>query len=145
MTDPKSEDKPFIWPTRVYWEDTDAGGVVYHASYLRFMERARTEWLRALGFDQSRLRADTGLAMLVRDMQIDFHAPARLDDVLDVTVQIECARAASLIFRQSVLRRESPQRPLVQASVRIACVDVDRMRPAPLPAELLQRIFQKSV
>ena len=134
------ENKPFIWPTRVYWEDTDAGGVVYHAAYLHFMERARTEWLRALGVDQSRLRADTGLAMMVRDMQLDFRAPARLDDALDVTVRLLRRRAASLVFGQSVCHSATPGEPLVQASVRIACVDVDRMRPAPLPAQLLQRI-----
>ncbi|MGB8636069.1 MAG: tol-pal system-associated acyl-CoA thioesterase [Rhodanobacteraceae bacterium] len=140
MTDSMPESKPFIWPARVYWEDTDAGGVVYHAAYLHFMERARTEWLRALGVDQSRLRADTGLAMMVRDMQLDFRAPARLDDALDVTVQLLRRRPASLVFGQSVCHSGRPGEPLVQASVRIACVDVDRMRPAPLPAQLLQRI-----
>lgn len=140
MPDPAAVQNPFIWPARVYWEDTDAGGVVYHAAYLCFLERARTEWLRALGVDQGRLRADTGLAMMVRDMQIDFRAPARLDDVLNVSVNLDSIRAASLTFQQSVVRCEAPDLPLVQASVRIACVDVDRMRPAPLPADLLQRI-----
>ena len=71
---------PFHWPVRVYWEDTDAGGVVYHASYLRFLERARSEWLRAIGIDQSVLRTATGLGFVVKDMQIDFVRPALLDD-----------------------------------------------------------------
>src|SRR5690606_20285001 len=77
---------PFSWPTRVYWEDTDAGGVVYHAQYLAFLERARTEWLRALGYGQEPLRVDHGLVFAVRAMRIDFRAPARLDDALDVSV-----------------------------------------------------------
>lgn len=140
MSATASANKPFIWPTRVYWEDTDAGGVVYHAAYLCFMERARTEWLRALGIDQSRLRADTGLAMMVRGMQIDFLAPARLDDALNVSVQPGRIRAASLVFEQTVSRADVPGTTLVQASVRIACVDVDKMRPAPLPRDLLERI-----
>ena len=130
----------FTWPTRVYWEDTDAGGVVYHAGYLRFMERARTEWLRALGVDQGELRRQTGLAMVVRDMQIDFFAPARLDDALEVSARPARVRAASLIFEQAVWRSDVPEKPLVQARVRVACVDADKMRPAPMPAELLQRI-----
>lgn len=130
----------FIWPTRVYWEDTDAGGVVYHAGYLRFMERARTEWLRSLGVDQSELRQRTGLAMVVRDMHIDFLAPARLDDALEVSAHPARVRAASLIFEQTIWRSGEAGSPLVQARVRVACVDADKMRPAPMPTDLLQRI-----
>ncbi len=135
-----TQSKVFVWPTRVYWEDTDAGGVVYHAAYLRFMERARSEWLRALGVDQSELRERTGLAMLVRDMQIDFHAPARLDDLLAVTAVADRVRAASMVFAQTVARHEAPDDVLVAARVRVACVDVACMRPAPLPRELLREL-----
>jgi len=125
---------PFDWPVRVYWEDTDAGGVVYHASYVRFLERARTEWMRALGVDQSAFREATGLAFMVRDMQIDFLKPALLDDELRVTVEVKERRAASILFNQSVVRTDGTA--LIRASVRVACVDLRQMRPAPIPADL---------
>lgn len=131
---------PFVWTTRVYWEDTDAGGVVYHAAYLRFMERARTEWLRALGVDQGRWREQTGLGMVVRDMQIDFHAPARLDDSLDVSAEPLRVGAASLVLAQTVVLAGGAGQALVQARVRVACVDVAEMRAAPLPGDLRQRL-----
>ena len=125
----------FSWPVRVYWEDTDAGGVVYHASYLRFLERARTEWLRALGVDQLALKQSSGLAFLVRDMQIDFLRPALLDDELSVTVVVMQRRAASILFTQTVVRADGTC--LVRAHVRVACVDIRHMRPAQIPADLL--------
>lgn len=132
-----SESSPstFVWPVRVYWEDTDAGGVVYHASYLRFMERARSEWMRALGVDQSRFKESTGLAFMVRDMQIDFLKAALLDDELSVTVEVQDRRAASILFGQTVSRKGGDD--LVRATVRVACVDTRRMRAAPIPAELI--------
>ena len=126
---------PFSWPVRVYWEDTDAGGVVYHASYLRFMERARSEWLRAQGVDQSALREATGLAFMVRSMQLDFLRPALLDDELAVTVVVKEWRSASILFSQAIGRAGGAE--LVRAQVRIACVDLNRMRPAPIPADLI--------
>ncbi|MFC5743862.1 tol-pal system-associated acyl-CoA thioesterase [Dyella tabacisoli] len=124
----------FRWPVRVYWEDTDAGGVVYHASYLRFMERARSEWLRGLGIDQSTFKERTGLAFLVREMQIDFLKAALLDDELSVTVAVKDRRAASILFTQTISRADGTQ--LIRAQVRVACVDVSRMRPAQIPAGL---------
>ncbi len=130
---------PFSWPVRVYWEDTDAGGVVYHASYLRFMERARTEWLRALGVDQLAFKQTTGLAFLVRDMQIDFLKAALLDDELAVTVEVKERRAASILFTQTVARADGSC--LIRANVRVACVDVDQMRPAPIPADISSLIW----
>lgn len=130
---------PFSWRIRVYWEDTDAGGVVYHAGYLRFMERARSEWLRVVGVDQGQLSDTLGLGFMVRDMHIDFLAPARLDDELDVTVEVETMRAASLVFAQSV-RHAGSGRELIRASVRVACVDLRRMRPTPIPDDLMARI-----
>lgn len=130
---------PFSWRIRVYWEDTDAGGVVYHAGYLCFMERARSEWLRALGVDQTRLREETGLGFVVRGMQIDFLAPARLDDELDVTVEILQRRAVSLVFVQRVTR-VADGRELIRAQVRAACVDIAGMRPVPIPDAIKARI-----
>jgi acyl-CoA thioester hydrolase len=127
--------QPFSWPVRVYWEDTDAGGVVYHASYLRFMERARTEWMRSLGVDQTRFREQTGLAFMVRDMQIDFLRAALLDDELAVTVEVKERRAASILFAQTITRADGSC--LIRAAVRVACVDLVRMRAAPIPNDLI--------
>jgi acyl-CoA thioester hydrolase len=128
----------FCWPVRVYWEDTDAGGVVYHASYLRFLERARTEWLRALGVDQLALKQTSGLAFLVRDMQIDFLRPALLDDELSVTVFVMQRRAASILFTQTVVRADGTC--LIRANVRVACVDIRHMLPTRIPADLMARL-----
>ncbi len=127
--------EPFAWLVRVYWEDTDAGGVVYHASYVRFLERARTEWMRALGVDQMGFKRQTGLAFLVRDMQIDFLKPALLDDELSVTVEVKERRAASILFNQTITRADGSC--LIRASVRVACVDLQRMRPAAIPPDLI--------
>lgn len=126
---------PFSWKVRVYWEDTDAGGVVYHAGYLRFMERARTEWMRALGVDQMAYKQATGLAFMVRDMQIDFLKPALLDDELVVTVGVKERRAASILFTQTIMKTDGSC--LIRAGVRVACVDLARMRPAPIPSDLI--------
>ena len=133
MTEP-AQKPPFCWPVRVYWEDTDAGGVVYHASYLRFMERARSEWLRELGIDQLAFKQATGLAFLVREMHIDFLQAALLDDELSVTVEVKQRRAASILFDQSITRADGCR--LISAEVRVACVDVQRMRAVPIPTDL---------
>lgn len=132
---PAAATDPFQWAVRVYWEDTDAGGVVYHASYLRFMERARTEWLRGLGISQSAVKESTGLAFLVREMQIDFLRAALLDDELAVSVEVKERRAASILFAQTIRRADGVE--LVRAKVRVACVDVNRMRPVQIPADLI--------
>jgi acyl-CoA thioester hydrolase len=130
---------PFRWPTRVYWEDTDAGGVVYHASYLRFLERARTEYLRHLGIEQEALRKDNNVVFVVRDIAIGFLKPARLDDLLDVSVALVGRRPASLMFQQQILRK-SDGLLLVEASVRAACVDAAGFRPRPIPDGLFVEI-----
>ena len=130
---------PFRWSVRVYWEDTDAGGVVYHASYLRFLERARTEYLRHLGIEQEGLRKDNNVVFVVRDIAIGFHKPARLDDVLGVTVALVERRPASLVFQQQILR-ESDAAVLVQARVRAACVEAATFRPRPIPDGLFVEI-----
>jgi acyl-CoA thioester hydrolase len=123
----------FSWPTRVYWEDTDAGGVVYHAQYLAFLERARTEWLRARGKGQERLRAEHDLVFAVRAMRIDFRNPARLDDALQVTVALRDCRRASLVIAQSIHRGEAL---LLDAEVRVAALSAATFRPRPIPQPL---------
>lgn len=126
----------FSWPARVYWEDTDGGGVVYHASYLRFLERARTEWLRSLGFSQTRLAAEPGIVFAVTTLTIDFRRPARLDDALEVSCEPQPGGAASLLFRQEI-HRSAPQRVLlVSARVKVACVNATTFRPQRLPEAL---------
>ena len=123
----------FSWPTRVYWEDTDAGGVVYHAQYLAFLERARSEWLRARGVAQDRLRVEHDLVFAVRAMRIDFRAPARLDDLLDVSVAVRDCRKASLVFSQAIHRGGAL---LLDAEVRVAALRASDFRPRPIPQSL---------
>jgi acyl-CoA thioester hydrolase len=123
---------PHIWPVRVYFEDTDAGGVVYYANYLKFAERGRTEMLRAAGFDHVRILAELGVQFVVRGCKFDYAVPARLDDVLEVRSRVATMSGASFTIRQEIFR--SGQR-LVEADLRLACVD-RLFRPARLPAEL---------
>ena len=128
---------PFIHAVRVYWEDTDAGGVVYHAQYLAFLERARTEWLRALGKGQERLRSEHDLVFAVRAMRIDFRAPARLDDRLEASVSVREVRKASLVFAQAIHRDGAL---LLDAEVRVAALRASDFRPRPLPPELFDEL-----
>ena len=125
----------FSWPTRVYWEDTDAGGVVYHAQYVAFLERARTEWLRFRGHGQEQLRHDLDLVFAVRAMQLDFLRPARLDDLLTVTVEIRTCKRASVVFSQSIRRGEEV---LLTAEVRVAVLSASSFRPKPAPDALYE-------
>lgn len=127
----------FSLPTRVYWEDTDAGGVVYHAQYLAFLERARTEWLRAQGLAQERLRAEHDLVFVVREMQLDFLKPAKLDDLLDVRAELRQCRKASFVFAQSILREGSM---LLTAMVRVAAVKASAFNPVALPDALYRQL-----
>ena len=120
----------FSFPIRVYWEDTDAGGVVYHGSYVRFLERARTEWLRAQGVGQQVLRDREDVVLVIRDMTLDFRQPARLDDELQVCVVMTRRRAASLLMTQEIVR---DGRVLVSADVRVACLTASSFTPRPLP------------
>ena len=124
----------FSFPIRVYWEDTDAGGVVYHASYLCFLERGRTEWVRALGISQHAVRASDDLVLAVRGMQNDFLRPARLDDELRVTVVLEERRSASFSVAQELFRGDEC---LVRARVRIASLRASTFKPRPLPGWML--------
>jgi len=127
----------FHLPVRVYYEDTDAGGMVYHANYLRFMERARTEWLRGLGHEQDALRQQ-GVLFIVHSVAIEFVRPARFNEMLDVSVRVEAVRGASVKVQQTIL---NPSDEIVcEATLRIACVDADTFRPRPIPETLLPEL-----
>ncbi|HYQ70721.1 MAG TPA: tol-pal system-associated acyl-CoA thioesterase [Gammaproteobacteria bacterium] len=130
----------FQWSVRVYYEDTDSGGVVYYANYLRFLERARTEWMRSLGFEQDRLLAELGLLFAVRSVRIDYLRPARFNDRLDVTVDVGRRGRASLTLEQAVLRHGETGAPLCTGTVRIACVEAETFRPLPIPDTILKEI-----
>lgn len=124
----------FSIPVHVYWEDTDAGGVVYYANYLRFMERARSDWLRAIGIDQARLQREERLQFVVVEANVRYHRPARYDDELVVSVTPGAMRRASIEMGQEVRRGDEL---LVSATVRAACIDADTLKPKPLPKRLV--------
>ena len=134
MADAKLQSRSFSFPVRVYWEDTDAGGVVYHGSYVRFLDRARCEWLRALGVEQQELKQMEDVVLAVREMHMDFLKPARLDDVLQVNVVLREQRTASFLVTQELLRGAEC---LLRAEVRLACLTASTFRPRPLPNWLL--------
>jgi len=127
----------FSFPTRVYWEDTDAGGVVYHAQYLAFLERARSEWMRAHGYGQELLRRDHALLFAVRAMQIDFLKAARLDDSLDVSDVLQECRRASAIFMQQIRRGDDL---LLTAKVRVAALAAESFTPRAIPQPLYDQL-----
>jgi acyl-CoA thioester hydrolase len=131
--------KGFTWPVRVYYEDTDAGGVVYYANYLKFFERARTEYLRALGMEQDELRARYGILFAVKSIAVDYRAPARFNDLLWVSAAPAEFRRASLNFLQAI-GRAGESEALCAATVRIACLDAVTFRPRPMPDQLLDYI-----
>lgn len=133
--------KEFLWPVRVYYEDTDSGGVVYYANYLKFMERARTEWLRSLGFEQDELREKEGVLFAVRKVGVEFRSPARFNDALQVSVQLISRGKASLVFRQEI-RSVADGRVLCDGEVKIACIDAASFRPAPIPHALLSVVSE---
>ena len=127
----------FTWPVRVYYEDTDAGGIVFYANYLKFFERARTEWLRAAGINQQELIASDGAAFVVKNARIDYHAPARLDDELTLTLTIEKLGRASVQFAQKAYKGDAL---LVEASVKVGCVDLATVRPRSLPEHVADKM-----
>jgi acyl-CoA thioester hydrolase len=131
---------PFSWPVRVYYEDTDASRVVYHAAYVKYFERARTEWLRALGFSQHRLHDELGVVFTVANIEVEFLRPGRLDDELQVVVAVEQVRGASLTFRQELYRTGEGGVPLARAQVRVGCVKVETFRPCALPQAFVQKL-----
>jgi acyl-CoA thioester hydrolase len=123
----------FSIPCRIYWEDTDAGGVVYYANYLKFMERCRTDWLRALGIDQNRLRTLRQLQFVVVSVTVDFLRPAVLNDEIVVTAELERLSGATILFKQTILRADAQ---LIDAGVRVACLDSATLKPRPIPKDL---------
>jgi acyl-CoA thioester hydrolase len=123
----------FYWPIRVYYEDTDAGGVVYHSQYLNFMERARTEWLRSLGFEQAALRSFFNVLFVVHSMQIQFKKAARFDDLLSVETQLTRLKLGSFECSQTIVRE---QEAIIQAQVKIACVNAITYKPTGIPAPI---------
>lgn len=125
----------FHWPVRVYYEDTDAAGVVYYANYLKFFERARTEWLRARGFEQDRMREEHGVVFVVSKLQVEYQRPAKFNDALRVSCVMQKCGAASMNFHQ-VAERTSDQVPLSEATVQIVCVDADSFKPSPIPTAM---------
>lgn len=127
----------FQWPVRVYYEDTDASGVAYHARYLHWFERARSEWLRACGRDHRQLAQGFGAALTVASLRIDYRQPARLDDALIATVAIASQGRASLVFEQQLLDAANPARVLAAAEVKVACVDARSFRPRAWPPDWL--------
>jgi acyl-CoA thioester hydrolase len=140
----------FRWPARVYWEDTDGGAIVYYANYLRFLERARTEWLRQYGHSQAELARSPGILFAVVSIQVDYRAPARLDDQLEITCEPRPQGAASLLFAQRIYRAQQAGKAdsngaLVEAQVRVACVDAASLRPRRLPQFLLDAVGGEAI
>ncbi len=130
--------RDFAWPVRVYYEDTDAGGVVYHANYLKFMERARTEWLRHLGFEQDRLMEAEGVIFAVRQLSLDYLKPARFNDRLEVKVILLDSRGASLSLRQTVA--DQAGQTLCRGTITVVCLDAGSLRPKRLPLSLSKEL-----
>ena len=127
----------FKWPLRVYWEDTDAGGIVFYANYLKFFERARTEWLRSLGIEQQQLKLATGGMFVVAETAIRYKRPARLDDELIVTASLQqCGQASMTIFQQALLA----ETVLCEGTIRIGWVDAASMQPARIPQIVAQNL-----
>ena len=127
----------FDWQVRVYWEDTDAGGILFYANYLKFFERTRTEWLRHLGVEQHRLRQETGGMFVVSETQVKYHRPAVLDDVLRVTARLSQAGRASLLIAQQAWREDVL---LCEGQIRIGWVNAQRMQPERIPSTILERL-----
>ena len=128
----------FVWQARVYWEDTDAGGVVYYANYLRFLERARTEWLRAKGWSQSLIQQESGLVFAVTSVTAQYRRAARLDDLLFIHCELVIDGGATMLFRQRIHRNAEDGELVLEAEVRVACVAADTFRPRRLPDALRQ-------
>ena len=127
----------YTWPVRVYWEDTDAGGIVFYANYLKFFERSRTEWLRSLGIAQQRLKDETGGLFVVTQTSIRYLRPARLDDELIVTARLQESGRASMTIRQQALLENTV---LCEGSIRIGWVDVASLQPARIPQNIIESL-----
>jgi acyl-CoA thioester hydrolase len=133
---------PFQFPIRIYWEDTDAGGIVFYANYLKFFERARTEWLRALGIEQQALKHEVGGMFVVSETALKYHRPAQLDDLLRVTAELAEAGRATLTLQQQAWRDKPGQAPdlLAEGTIRIGWVDSQTLKPGRIPATILKAL-----
>ena len=130
----------FRWQARVYWEDTDAGGIVYYANYLRFLERARSEWLRSRGISQRALAAQPGVVFSVVSLQVQYRRPARLDDLIAISCAPAQRGAASLDFVQNIWRDGADAELLLSATVRVACLDAHSLKPRRLPEVVIKEL-----
>lgn len=131
----------FKWPVRIYYEDTDSGGVVYYANYLKFMERARTEWLRDYGIEQDDLRDRFGIIFAVRQVKIDYLLPAKFNDQVVVTAEVNKKGKASITFKQTIERDTRDNKELLaKAEIKIACLDANAFKPAAIPEVILEKI-----
>ncbi len=131
----------FVFPVRIYWEDTAAGGIVFYANYLKFFERARTEWLRSLGIQQHSLKEESGGMFVVSETQIKYFSPARLDDLLEVTARTaEAGRASLVLAQQAWLTLDGERKLLAEGTIRIGWVDSQTMKPGRIPAAILEAL-----
>jgi len=130
----------FHWPVRVYYEDTDAGGVVYYANYLKFMERARSEWLRALGVEQDSLAIREGVLFVVHKADVEFRAPARFNELLRVESRVSELGRVRVVFEQRVVTDSEPSRLLCVGRIDVACVKADSFRPAAIPRAIISEL-----
>ena len=130
----------FRWAVTVYYEDTDAGGVVYYANYLKYMERARTEWLRQMGFEQDRLKARDGVLFAVRSASVEYHGPARLDDRLEVSARLLEKGRSSMVIGQDVSRIDAGGAPLCTGRIQVVCVDAESWRPRSIPENIARAL-----
>jgi acyl-CoA thioester hydrolase len=131
--------KHWNWQARVYYEDTDAGGIVFYANYLHFFERARTEWLRHLGFEHVRIRDELRLIFVVKELHVNYHRPAKLDDMVQLGVKLRVLKRASLRLEQTAYLQAGPEdEPIMLASaeIRLACLDAQALKPMALPKEI---------
>ncbi len=133
---------PFRFQLRVYWEDTDAGGVVFYANYLKFFERARTEWLRSLGHQQEAMRAETGVVFVVTDTTVRYVRPARLDDLIAVTVDVQYVGRAQMTIAQQAWRQSADAADvlLAEGTIRIGCVDAGTFKPQRIPSSIAESL-----
>ena len=141
MRPARPPDSAFSHRLRVYWEDTDAGGVVYYANYLKFFERARTEWLRSAGYKQQVLAAEEGIQFVVARIECDYRRPARLDDVIELDVRVAQAGRASIVFEQTARRGTEV---LATARIRAGCVDTRTLAPKAMPTPMLEAMKSKA-
>jgi acyl-CoA thioester hydrolase len=141
-TKPHIPEPSFVWPIRIYWEDTDGGGVVYHSNYLKFFERARTEWLRKCGIEQRQLAAERGILFAVHAANLAFIRPARLDQALTVRLYADRLRRASLSVQQD-LYDPSSKEVICRGGVEIVCLDANRFKPIGIPSDILAELARE--